>query len=203
MEWVYDTQLVDYETALKAMQERVDQIYRKQKPELIWCLQHPPLFTAGTSAQKEELLNSFSLPVYYTGRGGRFTYHGPGQLIVYILVNLIERQLDIKAYLNLIENWIIETLQVCGINAEQRAGRIGVWVKNEAEEAKIAAIGIRVSRGVTWHGLAINVAPDLKYFTGVIPCGLSNFGVTSLAKIGAKVNLNQLQEILKTTCPFH
>ena len=185
MEWLYQEQFIDYHIALKAMQERIAQIKCREKPELVWCLQHPSLFTAGTSAQTEELLNDFGLPVYATGRGGRFTYHGPGQLVVYVMIDLIQRRLDIKEFLNTLEGWGIRVLEAMGIKSEQRSGRTGLWVVNEqGHEEKIVAMGVRVSRGITWHGMAINVSPQMEYFKGIIPCGLSGFGVTSLEQKG-------------------
>lgn len=201
--WIHEPELVDYEHALQFMKNTVLSIRDYQYPDLIWCLEHPPIFTAGTSAKPEHLLDSLGFPVYQTGRGGQYTYHGPGQLVVYVMVDLEKRKKDIRLYINTLEEWIIKTLSFFNVEAERREGRVGLWVKGKnEEEQKIAAIGVRISRWVTWHGLSINICPNLGHFQGIVPCGLSEFGVTSLEKLGIKTTLKEVRSKLVENCPF-
>lgn len=203
MEWRYTPDPIDYKTALEQMQSRVKRIHLLQQSELIWGLQHSPVFTGGTSAHPKDLLNSFGFPVHYVGRGGQFTYHGPGQLIIYAMVNLVKRNLDIKQYILLLQQWIIDTLSHLNIKSVIHQDRIGVWVHNfEGKEEKLAAVGVRVSHGITWHGFSVNVSPNLDHFKGIIPCGLHNFGITSLEKMNVKIKLEDLFKILKKFFPF-
>ena len=203
MEWLYTNQLVDYEVALETMKERVSCIQKHQQPEMIWGLQHPPLFTAGTSSQDHDLLDNLGFPVYQVGRGGKFTYHGPGQLVVYVMIDLEKHHLNIRQYVATLETWLIESLKQFDIQAERRENRSGIWVRNAlGQDEKIAAIGVRVTKGITWHGLALNVSPDLEHFKGIVPCGLSEFGVTSMAKVGKQACVKEIYEILKKVCPF-
>jgi lipoyl(octanoyl) transferase len=197
MEWITSTGLVPYEEAVAAMEQRVSDIHHGTKPELMWFLEHPPLYTAGSSSKATDLLDDKHLPVYETGRGGQYTYHGPGQRIVYVMLDLTTRGRDVKAFVHTLEQWIIDSLGVLGIQGERRCGRIGIWVQNQGREEKIAALGVRLRRWVSYHGIAININPDLSHFQGIVPCGLSNFGVTSCAALGVDVSLNELDFILK------
>ena len=182
---------VDYPTAIELMESYVAQIQENQAPEKIWLLEHPPLYTAGSSANPKDLLAT-PFPVYPTGRGGQYTYHGPGQRVAYVMVDLTKRQKDVRAYVCALEQWIIDTLAAVGVQGERRPGRIGIWVDSHGREEKIAAIGVRISRWVTYHGIAINVSPDLAHYQGIVPCGISEFGVTSLSKLGVTLSMDEL-----------
>ncbi|MGE0650957.1 MAG: lipoyl(octanoyl) transferase LipB [Alphaproteobacteria bacterium] len=185
VEWRLSPGLVPYETAVATMESRVAAIREGSAPELVWALEHPPLYTAGTSAADDELLDPGGLPVYRTGRGGRFTWHGPGQRVAYVMLDLKRRGADVRAFVCDLESWIIATLARFGVKAERREGRIGIWVvRPSGAEEKIAAIGVRVRHWISYHGVAINVAPDLAHFAGIVPCGISEHGVTSLAALG-------------------
>jgi lipoyl(octanoyl) transferase len=194
--------LVAYDEALGLMEARVEDIIQGKEKELIWFLEHPPVYTAGTSAQDSELLDANNFPVYHTGRGGKFTYHGPGQLVAYFLLDLKKRaaphQPDLKQYVRNLEELVIQTLESYGIKAERREGRVGLWVAdNVTQEAKIAAIGIRVRKWVTYHGIAININPDLNHFKGIIPCGISQYGVTSLKAMGHDISAGSVRKSIK------
>jgi len=193
-EWRTAPQLVEYPDAVAAMEQRVDAIERKEAQELFWLLEHPPLYTAGTSAQAEELLDASGLPVYTTGRGGRYTYHGPGQRIVYALCDLRRRDRDVRQHVMRLEEWVIRVLHHFHIAGYRREGRIGIWVDHQGRDEKIAAIGVRVRRWITYHGLALNVRPDLNHFQGIVPCGLSAFGVTSLEALGVPVTMEEVDD---------
>ena len=184
VEWKKSHTPVRYEEAITYMEKRVEDIKNDIQDECIWFLEHPPLYTAGTSAKKDDLLDP-RFEVHQTGRGGQYTYHGPGQRVVYAMLDLKRRYKspDLRRYIYSLEQWIIETLKEFDINGERRQGRVGIWVSNGREE-KIAAIGVRVRRWVTYHGLCINLNPDLSHFEGIVPCGLSEFGVTSIHKHG-------------------
>ena len=201
--WLCNPKLVDYQEALRFMETNVHSIREHQTQEIIWCLEHPPIFTAGTSSKDEHLLNTFGFPVYQTGRGGGHTYHGPGQLVTYVMLDLEKRQKDIRFYINTLEKWIIKTLSHFNVKAEQRNGRVGLWVtgKNNQEE-KIAAIGVRITKWVTWHGFSINICPNLDHFQGIVPCGLSEYGVTSLEKLGINATFEKLRIELEKNYPF-
>jgi len=200
LEWRIDRAPIDYEDAVAAMEERASAIRAGTAGELIWLLHHPPLYTAGTSARDEDLLTPDRFPVHRTGRGGQFTYHGPGQRVAYVLLDLDRRGRDIRAHVCHLEDWVIRTLAQFGIRGERRSGRVGIWVvRPDGGEDKIAAIGVRVRRWVTLHGLALNVAPDLDHFAGIIPCGIREHGVTSMAALGATANLDQVDQILRHT----
>ena len=180
------------------MEERVAQLISGEKDELVWLVEHPPLYTAGTSAKMADLLEPDKFPVYHIGRGGEFTYHGPGQRVVYVMLDLRKRKAeDIRAYVQNLEQWIINTLARFAIISGRRNGRIGIWVETPTGEAKIAAIGIRVRKWVTYHGIAINLAPDLANFKGIIPCGISEYGVTSFANLSKKTTMEELDIVLK------
>jgi lipoyl(octanoyl) transferase len=202
VEWRVSDAPVPYEDALEAMEQRVARIAAGAAPELVWLLEHPPLYTSGTSAQPRDLLDP-RFPVYAAGRGGQFTYHGPGQRVVYVMLDLKRRRPDVRAYVAGLERLIIATLDAFNIRGERREDRVGVWVarpdKGPGYEDKIAAIGVRVKRWVTFHGLAINVEPDLRHFSGIVPCGVVDprYGVTSLVDLGLPVTLADVDVALK------
>jgi lipoyl(octanoyl) transferase len=209
IEWRGSDGLVAYAEAVAFMEERVAAISEGKAPELIWLLEHPPLYTAGTSARDTDLRDA-RFPVHKTGRGGQFTYHGPGQRVVYVMLDLNRRKPDLRAFVCALEAWIIATLCRLGVKGERREGRIGVWVARpekprglggEIAEDKIAAIGIRVRRWVTFHGIALNVAPDLAHFSGIVPCGISaaHLGVTSLRDLAVHVGMSEADLALRDT----
>jgi lipoyl(octanoyl) transferase len=198
IEWRTSRGLVPYPEALAAMEERVAAIRDQGAPELVWLLEHPPLYTAGTSASSEELLDAARFPVYAAGRGGRYTYHGPGQRIAYVLLDLKRRGGDVRRYVHQLEELAIRALASFGVRGERRTDRIGIWVVGaDGSEAKIGAIGVRVRRWVSYHGLALNLRPDLGHFRGIVPCGISEYGVTSLAALGVEADLPDLDAALR------
>ena len=179
------------------MEARVAQIIAGDAPELIWLLQHPPLYTAGTSAQESDLIAPDRFPVFKAGRGGQYTYHGPGQRVAYAMLDLRQRGRDVAAFVRALEQWIIDTLAEFDVTAERRCGRVGVWVlRDDGREEKIAAIGVRLRRWVSFHGISINLNPDLSHFGGIVPCGISEHGVASFESLGKDVSLNQLDSAL-------
>jgi len=188
---------VPYEEALAFMEQRAAAIRDGRAAECIWLLEHPPLFTAGTSADPAELLNAIDLPVYEAGRGGRYTYHGPGQRIGYVMLDLDKRGKDIRRFVHCLEGWMIDALADLGVSAHRAPARIGIWVGKGDEEAKIGALGVRVKRWVTLHGFALNVTPDLTHYRGIVPCGIADFGVTSLAELGKQIPLTRVDAALK------
>ena len=197
LEWQISDAPVGYEDAQAAMQARAAAIREQGAAELVWLLGHPPLYTAGTSATPDGLVDPGRLPVFRTGRGGQWTYHGPGQRIGYVMLDLAAphgtvRARDVRAYVEGLEEWLIRTLDRFDVRGERRAGRVGIWVADRAAgtEAKIAAIGVRVTRWVSWHGIALNVEPDLGHFSGIVPCGISEHGVTSLRALGLPATLH-------------
>jgi lipoyl(octanoyl) transferase len=191
-----ETRLVDYHAALEEMTRRNDAIAAGEADELIWLLEHPPIYTAGTSAQDSEVLDP-RFEVVRAGRGGRHTYHGPGQRVAYVLVNLANRARDVRGYVHALEGWVIDTLADFGVEAFRSEGRIGIWTRDiDGSEAKIGAIGVRIRRWVTMHGLAVNVTPDLSHFSGIVPCGIAEYGVTSLERLGKQVSIAQWDEAL-------
>jgi lipoyl(octanoyl) transferase len=237
MQWETATQQVDYETAAATMQAQVAAMQAGQADEKIWLVEHPPLYTAGSSAKADDLLNA-CFPVYETGRGGQYTYHGPGQRIAYVMLDLQKRaeakgeKPDLRVFVQTLEAWVIDVLAAFGVKGEIREGRVGVWVdtrpyeearqagrvshepaqrrsielSGESEgnkinpyEKKIAALGIRVQRWVTWHGLALNVCPDLSHYSGIVPCGIREFGVTSLHDLGVDVSMDEVDAQLKAS----
>ena len=200
-EWRVEPGLLPYPDAVAAMEARVEAIRAGQAPELIWLVEHPPTYTAGTSAVPSELLAPDRFPVFSTGRGGRYTYHGPGQRVVYVLLDLDRRGRDIRRYVAALEGWIIASLADLGVTGRVIDGKIGVWVEAGAERAKIAAIGVRVRRWVSYHGLAINVAPELSHFGGIVPCGLDE-PVTSLAALGGRTAMPDIDRSLKAHAPM-
>jgi len=200
VEWKVEAGLQPYEAAVEAMEARVAAIRAGAARELVWLLEHPPLYTAGTSARPGDLLDPARLPVHRTGRGGELTYHGPGQRVVYLMLDLQRRGPDLRAYVWRLEEWVIRTLERFGIRGERRPGRIGIWVVGpDGAEAKIAALGVRVRRWVTFHGLAINLAPDLEHFAGIVPCGIRQHGVTSFAALGLTTSMSELDDALLDT----
>lgn len=201
IEWRVSQEPVPYEAALAFMQQRAAAIRAGEASECVWLLEHPPLFTAGTSADPSELTNPLGFPVYEAGRGGRYTYHGPGQRVVYLMLDLDRRGRDVRCLVHALEGWVIDTLRELGVEAHRAPGRIGIWSGDGLEEAKVAALGIRVKRWVTLHGIAINVDPDLSHFGGIVPCGISEFGVTSLARLGKKTSISCVDTVLKRTFP--
>jgi lipoyl(octanoyl) transferase len=197
IEWRVSNAPVPYEEALSFMEERAAAIRERTARECVWLLEHPPLFTAGTSADPSELFNPMEFPVYQAGRGGRYTYHGPGQRVGYVMLDLERRGKDIRCFVHALEVWMIDTLAEFGIEAHRAPDRIGIWVGEGAGEAKIGALGVRVKRWVTLHGFALNVAPNLTHFTGIVPCGIAEFGVTSLAQLGKQIPLAGVDAALK------
>jgi len=200
VEWRISAGLVGYERALELMDERAAAIAAGDAGELIWLIEHPPLYTAGTSAAPEELIAA-RFPVHQTGRGGRFTYHGPGQRIAYVMLDLRRRGPDVRRFVATLEEWIIRTLAAFAVTGERRDDRIGVWVRRPelGREDKIAAIGVRIKRWVTLHGIAINVDCDLAHYAGIVPCGVADarYGVTSLADLGRRVTLAEIDRVLR------
>jgi lipoyl(octanoyl) transferase len=193
VEWITSSTPVPYEEAMRAMDLRVDAIARGAANECVWLLEHPPLYTAGTSADPRELVDKGRLPVHHTGRGGRFTYHGPGQRVAYVMLNLGKRSRDVRAYGTALEDWLIAALARLGIEGERRDGAVGIFVRG----AKIASIGVRVRRWVTLHGVSLNVDPDLEHFSGIVPCGLHDVAVTSLAALGATADMATVDRALR------
>jgi len=204
VDWRISDDLVAYPEAVAEMEARVQAIIEGRAPEQVWLLEHPPLYTAGTSAQAGDLLAPERFPVYASGRGGQYTYHGPGQRIAYVMLDLNQRGQDLRRYVRDLEEWVIRTLDRLNIRGERREGRVGIWVADGAREDKIAAIGVRVRRWVTFHGIAINVDPDLSHFGGIVPCGIHQtetqpFGVTSITKLGQLITLPEVDMVLRET----
>lgn len=201
IEWRVSDAPVPYEEALAFMNGRVAAIRDGTERECVWLLEHPSLFTAGTSAEPAELFNPMNFPVFEAGRGGRYTYHGPGQRVGYVMLDLEKRGKDIRRFVHQLEGWMIETLAELGVQAHRAPERIGIWVGEGENEAKIGALGIRVKRWVTLHGFALNVAPDLSHFGGIVPCGIADFGVTSLAELGKQYGLKRVDDALRRAFP--
>jgi lipoyl(octanoyl) transferase len=202
-QWAVAEGLTPYPDALAAMQARVTEIRDGTADELVWLVEHPPLYTAGTSAKPEELTDASRFPTFAAGRGGQWTYHGPGQRTAYVMLDLTQRHgtvpsRDVRRYVNGLEEWLIRALAVFGVKGERRDGRIGIWVAAPSgTEAKIGAIGVRVTRWVSWHGVALNVSPELSHFGGIVPCGISQHGVTSLQALGIPATLADADAALK------
>jgi lipoyl(octanoyl) transferase len=199
--WRVEPGFTGYETAVSAMQARIAAIREGVEPELIWLVEHPPLYTAGTSARPEDLQDAGRFPTFKAGRGGQWTYHGPGQRVVYAMLDLNEahgqvKPRDVRGFVAGLEAWMITTLAEFGVKGQTREGRVGIWVDTEAGEAKIGAIGVRVSRWVTWHGMALNVAPELAHFGGIVPCGIREHGVTSLKALGVDASMAEVDAAL-------
>lgn len=206
IEWRIDDALTPYEEAVAAMEARVAAISTGQARELIWLVEHPPLYTAGTSANEQDLVAPDRFPVFKTGRGGQYTYHGPGQRVAYVMLDLTRRGKDVRAFVAALESWIIATLAEFNVRGERREDRVGVWVQRPERpsispgaiaEDKVAAIGIRLRKWVSFHGISINVEPDLEHFSGIVPCGVEEHGVTSLVDLGLPVSMADLDIALK------
>ena len=206
VEWITSDQLIDYQYAIDWMESRANDIAAGRAGEAIWLLEHPPLYTAGTSARAADLIEPDRFPVYATRRGGQYTYHGPGQRVVYVLLDLNKRGKDVRAFVQQLERWIIATLDRFNVRGETREGRVGVWVERperpllpdgSCAEDKIAALGIRLRKWVSFHGLSINVEPDLSHFDGIVPCGIDQHGVTSLVDLGLPVTLQDVDVALQ------
>jgi len=201
-EWLTTPGPVPYPEALAAMEARVAAIRAEASPGLVWLLEHPPLYTSGTSARAEDLQDPGRFPVFTAGRGGQWTYHGPGQRVGYVMLDLSSRHgtvlaRDVRSYVAGLEEWLIRTLAVFGVVGERRKGRVGIWVASGGEEAKIAALGVRVTRWVSWHGVALNVSPALDHFAGIVPCGIAEHGVTSLAALGVVTTMAEVDAALR------
>nr|WP_210278772.1 lipoyl(octanoyl) transferase LipB [Microvirga flocculans] len=201
VEWAISDGLTPYEEAVAIMEARAEAIAAGQARELVWLVEHPPLYTAGTSAKAADLVDPDRFPVHQTGRGGQFTYHGPGQRVAYVMLDLKRREPDLRRYVAALEAWLIATLEGFNVRGERREDRVGVWVrrpdKGEAAEDKIAAIGIRVRRWATFHGISLNVEPDLSHFSGIVPCGVTEHGVTSLVDLGIPVTMPEVDAVMR------
>ena len=199
VEWVVSERPLDYGRAVAAMEARVEAIRAGRAREMVWLLEHPALYTAGTSARPDELLEPLRLPVHRTGRGGRYTYHGPGQRVAYVMLDLSRRGPDLRRFVSALEDWLVRTLASFGVKGERRPDRVGIWVAGEgAREDKIAAVGVRIRRWVSYHGVALNVNPDLSHFRGIVPCGIAGpaYGVTSLHALGVTVSMAEVDRAL-------
>jgi lipoyl(octanoyl) transferase len=202
IEWRFSDTPVDYPAGVAAMEDRVAAIRRGEAPELVWLLEHPPVYTGGTSASATDLQDAARFPVYATGRGGQYTYHGPGQRVGYVMVDLQRRGGDIRAYVHQLEEWMIRTLAQFNVRGERRDGRVGIWVdRGGGREDKIAALGVRVRRGVTYHGVSLNVDCDLSHYAGIVPCGIAtpSYGVTSLLDLGIVAPMPDVDVALRQT----
>ena len=201
--WAVSTGYVDYEPAVAAMEARVAAIAAGEAEEVVWLLEHPPLYTAGVSARDDDLLAPDRFPVHRTGRGGQFTYHGPGQRVAYVMLDLNRRGKDVRAFVHGLEEWIIGALDQFGVQAGMREGRVGVWVERKgagwSREDKIAAIGVKVRKWVSFHGISLNVEPDLDHFGGIVPCGITEHGVTSLVDLGVLATMDEADGALKAS----
>jgi lipoyl(octanoyl) transferase len=195
VEWLVSTAPVPYPDALAFMDGRAAAIARGEAQHCVWLLEHPSIYTAGTSADPAELLAPGRFPVFKTGRGGRFTYHGPGQRVAYVMLDLTRRGRDVRAFVRSLEDWLIATLARLGLEGERRPGQIGIFVRG----AKVASIGVRVRNWVTLHGVSLNVDPQLEHFAGIVPCGLSDTPITSLAALGAEADMDRVDQTLRTT----
>jgi lipoyl(octanoyl) transferase len=198
IEWRVSDGLTDYAQAVAAMEERAAAILAGRAPELVWFLEHPPRYTAGTTARDSDLLDA-RFPVHTSQRGGQYTYHGPGQRVAYVMLNLKARGMTVRRFVAGMEAWVIAALARFNVTGETREGRVGIWVRRGTREDKIGAIGVRVRHGITFHGLAVNVEPDLSHFTGIVPCGIREHGVTSLVDLGLPVTMADLDVALKAT----
>ncbi len=196
-EWVIREGLLPYPEAVAEMEARAEAIARREAPERVWLVEHPPIYTAGTSAKPQDLLEP-RFPVFKSGRGGQYTYHGPGQRVGYVMLDLKRRKPDVRAFVHDLEEWLIRTLAELGVKGERREGRVGIWVaRGGGKEDKVAAIGVRVRRWVTFHGVSLNVEPDLTHFTGIVPCGIAEHGVTSLVDLGIPATMADVDVAMK------
>ena len=193
IEFFNSSELVDYKKSIQLMERRVENIKKKKQSELLWFLEHPSIYTAGTSSKDKDLLNDNLFPVIKTNRGGEFTYHGPGQRIAYIMLNVRDREYNVKSFIRLLEQWIMNSLHDMGIKSFLIKGKVGIWVRNEE---KIASLGLRIRKGISFHGVSLNINPNLDHFSGIIPCGNENSGVTSIEKIGLDISKKEIDNIL-------
>lgn len=207
VEWAVSRQPVDYLDAVRAMEARALRIAAGGAPELVWLLEHPPIYTAGSSARVSDLIAPDRFPVLSTGRGGKLTYHGPGQRVIYVMLDVKRRFGDVRAFVTALEAWLIDVLADLGVHGEARPGRVGIWVRRPDEEGgaedKIAAIGLRLKKWVSLHGASLNVSPDLSHYDGIIPCGIAEHGVTSLARLGHAASMEVVDNVLKTQFERH
>ncbi len=193
IEFFNSSELVDYKKSIQLMEKRVENIKKKKQSELLWFLEHPSIYTAGTSSKDKDLLNDNLFPVIKTNRGGQFTYHGPGQRIAYIMLNVRDREYNVKSFIRLLEQWIMNSLHDMGIKSFLIKGKVGIWVR---DEEKIASLGLRIRKGISFHGVSLNINPNLDHFSGIIPCGNENSGVTSIEKIGLDISKKEIDNIL-------
>ena len=193
IEFFNSSELVDYKKSIELMEKRVESINEGKASELLWFLEHPSIYTAGTSSNDKDLLNENLFPVFRTNRGGQFTYHGPGQRVAYVMLNVRDRDYNVKSFIRLLEQWIMNSLMDIGIKSFLIKGKVGIWVNNEE---KIASLGLRIRKGISFHGISLNINPNLEHFSGIIPCGNENSGVTSIEKIGLNIKKKEIDKIL-------
>ena len=193
IEFFNSSELVDYKKSIELMEKRVEGINESKASELLWFLEHPPIYTAGTSSNDKDLLNENLFPVFRTNRGGQFTYHGPGQRVAYVMLNVRDRDYNVKSFIRLLEQWIMNSLMDIGIKSFLIKGKVGIWVNNEE---KIASLGLRIRKGISFHGISLNINPNLEHFSGIIPCGNENSGITSIEKIGLNIKKKEIDKIL-------
>ena len=193
IEFFNSNELVDYKKSIELMEKRVEGINEDKASELLWFLEHPSIYTAGTSSNDKDLLNENLFPVFRTNRGGQFTYHGPGQRVAYVMLNVRDRDYNVKSFIRLLEQWIMNSLMDIGIKSFLIKGKVGIWVNNEE---KIASLGLRIRKGISFHGISLNINPNLEHFSGIIPCGNENSGVTSIEKIGLNIKKTEIDKIL-------
>ena len=193
IEFFNSSELVDYKKSIELMEKRVEGINEDKASELLWFLEHPSIYTAGTSSDDKDLLNENLFPVFRTNRGGQFTYHGPGQRVAYVMLNVRDRDYNVKSFIRLLEQWIMNSLMDIGIKSFLIKGKVGIWVNNEE---KIASLGLRIRKGISFHGISLNINPNLEHFSGIIPCGNENSGVTSIEKIGLNIKKKEIDKIL-------
>jgi lipoyl(octanoyl) transferase len=193
IEFFNSSELVDYKKSIELMEKRVEGIKEGKVSELLWFLEHPPIYTAGTSSKDKDLLNKNLFPVFRTNRGGQFTYHGPGQRVAYVMLNVRDRDYNVKSFIRLLEQWIMNSLIDIGIKSFLIKGKVGIWVNNEE---KIASLGLRIRKGISFHGISLNINPNLEHFSGIIPCGNENSGITSIEKIGLSIEKKEIDKIL-------
>ena len=193
IEFFNSSELVDYKKSIELMEKRVEGINEGKASELLWFLEHPPIYTAGTSSNDKDLLNENLFPVFRANRGGQFTYHGPGQRIAYVILNVRDRDYNVKSFIRLLEQWIMNSLMDIGIKSFLIKGKVGIWVNNEE---KIASLGLRIRKGISFHGISLNINPNLEHFSGIIPCGNENSGITSIEKIGLNIKKKEIDKIL-------
>lgn len=193
IEFFNSSKLVDYKKSIELMEKRVEGINEGKASELLWFLEHPSIYTAGTSSNDKDLLNENLFPVFRTNRGGQFTYHGPGQRVAYVMLNVRDRDYNVKSFIRLLEQWIMNSLMDIGIKSFLIKGKVGIWVNNEE---KIASLGLRIRKGISYHGISLNIDPNLEHFSGIIPCGNENSGITSIEKIGLNIKKKEIDKIL-------